>query len=134
MSNISTYLKRSEIIDLHSALVKTKEKPYNSYRPICTNVIGHLGYMFNDCASVYMKSIWKSWGGFSGNIDYPVPVSFNIFDPDTWYFSKKERAKMKYMNTMNLWTGSYGKRRKELLDFMIAIVEHDILAGEYIED
>jgi hypothetical protein len=134
MSNITTYLNRSEIIDLYSALVKTKEKPYNYYRPICTSVIGYLGYMYNDRVSAYMKSIFVSWDGFSGNIDYPVPANFSIFDPSTWYFSKKERAKMKFRYTMNLWTGSYGKRRKELLDFMIVTIEHDIATGEFLDD
>lgn len=50
----------------------------------------------------HMNSFFKTWPGFSGDIDFPIA------------------GRHEYMHNHNLWTGESGEKRRSLLKYMIS--------------
>lgn len=80
--------------------------------------------LFNS-ALVYIKIVQVEWPKYSGNELYPVPHPFSKWLP----FDPKELAFRRYVAKKPMWTGSYGKLRKEFLDFLIARIDSSIEAA-----
>lgn len=67
-----------------------------------------------------MLRIAPKWKHYSGSTYYPVPDPKNM--------DKKWRAEDKYLHTCkkgDMWTGEYGRLRRDLLDFCIETLEKE---------
>ena len=65
-----------------------------------------------------LKEIFREWDCYSGDELYPVPNPRNPSDPESAYpFYKRAYV------SGNMWRGSYGELRRNLLNFAIAYLE-----------
>lgn len=60
------------------------------------------------------RNMWTHWEHYSGHVQFPVP-GINGSDPCDCYIEME-------MNN-ELWVGSYGQKRNELLQFLITQFE-----------
>lgn len=58
------------------------------------------------------KRLMTIWPGFSGRADYPVPSGSDDVDSESVFYAVD-----------NLWTNDYGRRRKDMVRFVIAAME-----------
>lgn len=95
-----------EVLNELVALQKKVEEGdyYDSALGICANSGINKGDYSK--TSVFHK-ICETWKHYSGNRIYPI------------HTSSKLSPMRQYLDTNNIWIGKYGKRRKELLLFVI---------------
>ena len=131
--NPYTAMTCSDARKLLLALEQIKANPTKN-QAICPSLLVIMSIRVTDITFNYLKIQFTSWKDFSGSIYHPVPVRFNLFDRATWTRDKKFRASRMYIKTDDYWSGSYGKKRKELLDYLIVSLEHDINCGEFVNE
>lgn len=106
--------------ELHEALLDLKASPLKG-DAICASVISRLESRY---VSEAMKVIYKAfteWPSYSGNIRYPVveldtPQAREALAEGT---PPERLACVQYYEAPSFWSGPYGKKRRELLDFLI---------------
>lgn len=54
-----------------------------------------------------LKRLWMQWEDFSGSISFPVPACSSVNNEQAEFF-----------RTSDMWSGPYGKKRKELVKFL----------------
>lgn len=62
--------------------------------------------------SFELRRLFRLWPKYSGDVVYPIPGSYQAYR-----FAKKYGS---------MWSGEYGKLRKELLNFMIEQLEKEL--------
>lgn len=61
-----------------------------------------------------LNKLFKSWPMYSGSSSFPVPGKKG--ESPSWAFDKAD----------DLWAGSYGKKRKQLLNYMIKTLKEEL--------
>ncbi len=93
-----------------TALYRVKFSAFKKY-----GICGEFHRYYHGAAAYGSSELWRLfrlWPKYSGSIDYPIPGSYQAF----WFAQKYG----------SMWSGEYGKLRKELLNFMIEQLEKEL--------
>lgn len=89
-----------------------KNGPYYQSAGICFNLLEKCDYENWEFIDEFLGASFPKWRYFSGDLDYPIKFG-------------KERPNDSYCH-LNKWEGGYGKKRMQLLNFLIKTAKQEL--------
>lgn len=113
------------------ALIRVKNNKKSHYPGICIGVVCEIdvrySYLFpmSNSVSDFLYPIWVDWEHYSGVPSYPVPVrnKLDLHSVGVAFYQAMEKG------TSFSKYSAYGRKRLELLDYLIKRIE-DMLQGD----